>query len=349
MHTLQAERRRFTRSLRFRVALGVALPVFMALAALSILLYVRERQILLNQLEETAIRLGEVMRGSLRHAMLSRDDGELARMLTDIGNQQSVLRVAVINAAGQVALTDHPADFTPAPERSKTPGCAECHRPAGALNRHSAVVNLPGQAPVLRSSVLIPNDPECQVCHPAARLRLLNGQTAEAVTQLSQLEEASKGVFADLREAILNLKTTPDAEHTLVQTLGEYVRRFHEMSGVATELRVTPGAENLALAPESEMQLLRIVQEALTNVRKHARAQTAWVHLDPDGGQNACITIGDDGQGFETSTVEQDRQLHFGLYSMRDRAAAAGGSLAVESTPGGGTRVIVRVPLQAEE
>jgi len=183
----------------------------------------------------------------------------------------------------------------------------------------------------------------------AARLRLLNGQTAEAVTQLSQLEEASKGVFADLREAILNLKTTPDAEHTLVQTLGEYVRRFHEMSGVATELRVTPGAENLALAPESEMQLLRIVQEALTNVRKHARAQTAWVHLDPDGGQNACITIGDDGQGFETSTVEQDRQLHFGLYSMRDRAAAAGGSLAVESTPGGGTRVIVRVPLQAEE
>jgi signal transduction histidine kinase len=491
MLSLKAERR-FTRSLRFRVALGVALPVFVAFALLSVWLYARERQILLNQLEETAIRLGEVMRGSLRHAMLDRDDDELALMLNDIGNQQSVLRVAVINAAGQVALTDHPEDFTPPPDRSQ-PGCNDCHRPTGILNRHSAVVHLPGQAPVLRSSILIPNDPECQACHPAAlrnlgvliadfslselehnaaadlqlhlaftglmtllvslgvyilahgmivqrverltqplrrfaagdfsarvplrrqeddelgelagavnrmaerleqqteleqqtqnarrqaiiderqrlarelhdglaqafgyvntkaaavRLHLQAGKTDEAAGQLRQLEEATKGVFADLREAILNLKTAPDPERTLVQTLGEYVQRFHDMSGVPTELRVTRGAENLSLPPESEMQLLRIVQEALTNVRKHAGAQAAWVHLDPNGGQNARITIGDDGRGFEPGAVELDRQLHFGLSSMRDRAAAAGGSLAVESAPGAGTRVTVRLPLRPEE
>jgi len=141
--------RHFTHSLRFKVAIGVALPVFLALGAFSALQHVRERQALLDRLEDTAIRLGEVMRDSLRHAMLTRNQDELQKMLVDIGRQESVLRVAILNAQGEIRVSNRPQDFTPPPDRD-APGCAECHRSSGVPKRHSLVIRLPRQAPFLR-------------------------------------------------------------------------------------------------------------------------------------------------------------------------------------------------------
>ena len=183
----------------------------------------------------------------------------------------------------------------------------------------------------------------------AVRLLLQNNQPAEAAAQMRQLEAAARNVFADLREAILNLKTTPQADHTFVRTLQEYIARFRELSGIATELHVEAGAENLPLQPETEVQLLRIVQEALTNVRKHAGAGRAWVQLTPNGGRNACVTIGDDGHGFDLAAAEREQRLHYGLATMRERAEAAGGEFRVDSAPGAGTRITVGLPLLAEE
>jgi two-component system nitrate/nitrite sensor histidine kinase NarX len=92
------------------------------------------------------------------------------------------------------------------------------------------------------------------------------------------------------------------------------------------------------------IQLIRIIQEALTNVRKHARASHAWVHFAAD--RDCCqITIQDDGKGFDPNRVSKNGQ-HFGVQIMQERAESVGAKLELDSQPSRGTRVIVRVPFE---
>ena len=87
------------------------------------------------------------------------------------------------------------------------------------------------------------------------------------------------------------------------------------------------------------MELLRIVQEALTNARRHSGAQHVGVSLWVEG-NDLVAEVSDDGRGFETETAPG-----IGLRNMRERAAALGGKLEVQSEPGGGTRVRLRAPI----
>jgi signal transduction histidine kinase len=97
----------------------------------------------------------------------------------------------------------------------------------------------------------------------------------------------------------------------------------------------------LALSPLAETQLVRIVQEALTNVRKHAQARQVEVRLIvPNGVLHVIVT--DDGIGIQDHAVERS---HFGLQTMRERAESIGGSLLVNSIVGEGTQVEFRLPL----
>jgi two-component system nitrate/nitrite sensor histidine kinase NarX len=101
------------------------------------------------------------------------------------------------------------------------------------------------------------------------------------------------------------------------------------------------------LSPRDEVHLLRIVQEALANVHKHAQAQHAWVRLHA-GLQGLRLEIEDDGRGMAPTLHSQAAALsdvrgHFGLRIMRERAEAMGGQLSLHSTPGQGTRVQVTV------
>ncbi len=100
--------------------------------------------------------------------------------------------------------------------------------------------------------------------------------------------------------------------------------------------------------PLIAFQLLRIVQEALANVRKHAQAHTAWISFSRGGGNRLEMLIADDGHGFDPSAmpVEGSRKT-YGLASMRERVDSLNGELLIESQPGGGTRVLVSVPLKA--
>ena len=93
-----------------------------------------------------------------------------------------------------------------------------------------------------------------------------------------------------------------------------------------------------------EIQLLRIVQEALTNVRKHSQASCARVSFETDE-DKAVITIEDNGRGFDPSHIGQDGQEHFGLQMMRERAESVGGALDVSTQCEQGTRIVVRLPL----
>lgn len=178
----------------------------------------------------------------------------------------------------------------------------------------------------------------------AVRELLHRGDLETAQTELEQLAETAREVYADVREAILGLRTTIGQGRSFFPALQGYLQRFTEQCGVQVELIITPSPEAFPFSPESEIQLLRIVQEALTNVRKHAHATRAWVRFVADGSW-AIVTIEDNGHGFDPDRPRRSPWPCFGLQTMLERAEAVGGVLSVESRPGEGTRITARIPL----
>ncbi len=178
----------------------------------------------------------------------------------------------------------------------------------------------------------------------AVQALLATGQLDAAQQQLGQLQQAARDVYADLREAILSLRTTTSPGRGLVPVLEEYVGRFAELSGVRAELTADAGAREIVLSPTADLHLLRIIGEALTNVRKHAAARHAWIRLTARDGV-LVTTVTDDGVGFDPNQVGSRGWKGFGLETMRERAEAIGASFAVRSTGGAGTEVEIRLPL----
>ncbi len=179
----------------------------------------------------------------------------------------------------------------------------------------------------------------------AVRALVEAGRLEEARRQLSQLEEAVREVYADLREAILSLRTAPAPGRPLAQALREYALRFSEMSGIPVEVAIEADGALSRLTSTAELHLIRIVQEALTNVRKHARARRAWVRCACRGDE-LVVSVADDGVGFDPGGPHGG--IRFGVSSMRERAEAVGGALAIRSAPGAGTEVEVRLRIGRE-
>ena len=116
------------------------------------------------------------------------------------------------------------------------------------------------------------------------------------------------------------------------------------------EVSVTAaGLDNARLPPDVEIVLYRIMQEALSNVARHAGASKATVTLTREGGM-VTMEVTDDGHGFDVTAAlrASGERAGLGLHSMRERAAVVGGTVAFESEPGRGTRVVVEIPLVAE-
>ena len=119
----------------------------------------------------------------------------------------------------------------------------------------------------------------------------------------------------------------------------------HEGVGAVPQADLNVSGEPAPLTPKQELSLYRIVQEALTNIRKHAHATGVRVDLSfqPD---NVQLQVVDDGQGFEVpdSLMALAQGSHFGLLGMQERAWAVGASLSIKSAPGHGARLQVVMP-----
>jgi len=172
---------------------------------------------------------------------------------------------------------------------------------------------------------------------------LARGRRKEADEHLAQLTAAARDAYAELREGILALRTRLDGDQALTAALAAYVASWREQSGVEASCEID--GEPM-LAPLVELQLLRILQEALSNVRKHARAERVVVRMAQEDGRVYASVI-DDGVGFNPRTIERSELPRFGLTIMRERAQAIGAELVVDSQPGEGTRVRVSVPVKA--
>lgn len=163
--------------------------------------------------------------------------------------------------------------------------------------------------------------------------------------ELQHSSTVTQEAYADVREAILGLRTSISLEQDLLVTLREYLRKFRQNSKIVAELEVESDVP-VSLTPAAEVQLIRIIQEALTNVRKHAHASHAWVRIRTLG-DLAEVSISDNGRGFDL-TLSAAREGHFGLQTMAERAESVGGRVEVLSAPGEGTTVQVRLPLATE-
>lgn len=185
-----------------------------------------------------------------------------------------------------------------------------------------------------------------------AQVYLRAGQDEAARSSLARLAEVSREMQGDVRELIGNLLAVSLPSAGFCSALRQAVARFEEQTGLATTLDIAGEADAACdpahLSPATGVQLLRIVQESLANVRKHAGAPSqVHVQLEAEAGQ-ACLTITDNGAGFDPEQPAPGRR-HFGLQVMRQRAERIGGQLTVHSSCGQGTRVELRVPLTAPE
>jgi signal transduction histidine kinase len=173
--------------------------------------------------------------------------------------------------------------------------------------------------------------------------RICKRDPQAAAVKLSELRTMTAGTIADVRRVIRALRPIYLEDLGLVPALEMLTQSLSEQDGLT--IAFTVEGEVCRLAPERELALYRIVQEALTNVVKHARARQGQVKLQY--GDTLKVLIKDDGLGFDLpDRVEALTELgHFGLVGMRERAELIGARLIVQSTPGRGTTIELHLPL----
>lgn len=153
----------------------------------------------------------------------------------------------------------------------------------------------------------------------------------------SRIQEAQ----ADVRESILSLRTTLSNHSGLMQSLQDYIEEFDLHTGI--DVKFSFQIDNPPpLSPLAELQLVYIIKEALSNVRKHANATQVSVSMNMQNG-NLLVLISDNGQGFST----KKKRGHFGLQTMRERAEEVGGRMRFDSHIGKGTRLELVIPTMA--
>lgn len=155
--------------------------------------------------------------------------------------------------------------------------------------------------------------------------------------QLGDIEAVLETALIEARYAITTLRAQPEGTSTM-DAITDYAREFGQVSGMAVEV-ATPGVLP-DVGPKVRVELLRVVQEALNNVRKHAQADAVRLRIGArDDGVE--VTIEDNGTGFDAN---RGLEGHFGLEIMRERSESVGGTIRIESVAGSGTCIAIWVP-----
>ena len=173
-----------------------------------------------------------------------------------------------------------------------------------------------------------------------AAAALIETDPARAKAELEHLQELAREAMHEMRSSIFELRPAELESDGLATTLRKHVEVLRRVHHQEIELSIEGDRR---LPANVEKGLFRIGQEALTNALKHARAKKVSVALEVRD-SSVALTVADDGAGFDPEAAGV-RSRRLGLTSMRERADALGGSLAIESRPGEGTKVSVRVEL----
>ncbi|MDA8455599.1 type IV pili methyl-accepting chemotaxis transducer N-terminal domain-containing protein [Acidovorax sp. GBBC 3334] len=156
---------------------------------------------------------------------------------------------------------------------------------------------------------------------------------------MGELDVGVRGCYADVRELLVHFRTRT-SEEDIEAALRATLSKFGHQTGIAHTLSLT--GHGLPLAPDVQIQVLHMVQEALSNVRKHSGARRVDVRVQRH--PHWCFEVEDDGCGFDPAAVPPD-SLHVGLGIMRERADRVGAQVRVDATAGRGTQIRIELPI----
>jgi signal transduction histidine kinase len=149
------------------------------------------------------------------------------------------------------------------------------------------------------------------------------------------VQDSTREVLAAIRRLLHDLRGEDALGASFSDSIRSLIARFQDKTHLAVELEVKPDWPE-ALAPAAFLNMYRIVEEALSNVRMHSRARSVRIVLEPRAGNELAIVVGDDGQGVDT---DQSRPVGLGTLGMKEREMLLGGQVQIDSEPGRGTTV----------
>ena len=162
--------------------------------------------------------------------------------------------------------------------------------------------------------------------------------------ELDRVQQLLRREVLNLRELMQSIRPIDIGPHQLVNCIEELVERFRRDTGIA--VRFVPESQDVRLPASACRELVRVVQEALVNVRRHSRAASAVVGLDAHHGIFK-VSISDDGQGFPfggSYTLSQMESLRRGPAVIKERVRMMGGDMVLDSNPGRGSRLEITIP-----
>ena len=172
----------------------------------------------------------------------------------------------------------------------------------------------------------------------AAALNLLDADPEAARARLLEARELSRQAQAEMQALLNELRPVGLDERGLVAALKDYLAAYERREGIEVRMQT---AGDLSLPLTHEQALFRVVQEALTNVARHAQAARVTVELRATP-ETVTLRVADDGRGFDPAAIHTGSTM--GLQGMRERLARLGGTLTVDAVPGAGTRLVACLP-----
>jgi signal transduction histidine kinase len=166
------------------------------------------------------------------------------------------------------------------------------------------------------------------------------GKSKEALAQISDIKRDMQETYLEVREIIDQLRIKVDEDPRMLPTLAQYTQEFAQSTGINCQLYIADG--HAEIQPLATIEILRIVQEALNNARKHSGADHIEVKFESTD-ECVKVVIRDNGKGFTPSAV---RGQH-GLIVMKERAEGIGGKFDIISSPGSGTTIELTIPTQS--
>jgi signal transduction histidine kinase len=180
----------------------------------------------------------------------------------------------------------------------------------------------------------------------AVCLKLSCESPQEVRNELIELQKIVRSEHAELRNYMKRLRTPCVTSHELVAALRGYVQEFERENGLAVNLFVAP--EKLDLPRKVSSEIYQIIHEGLTNIKKHAAARQVLIKLNRDD-TAASLMISDDGCGFPPKEWLRGKPVSGQPWSIYERTRALSGTLQVESSPGKGSTLYIRIPIHHEQ
>ncbi|MGD1996482.1 MAG: GAF domain-containing sensor histidine kinase, partial [Anaerolineae bacterium] len=177
---------------------------------------------------------------------------------------------------------------------------------------------------------------------------LVNSSPAGALEELRRIEKLARRTTKEIRHMLFTLRPLILETQGLQAALAQYIAKQAETDALPVHLDAPEGLDQM-LGEDAQGVIFYILEEAISNARKHARAENIWVRLRRQG--SAFVAeVEDDGRGFDLKKVMEDYTVRgsLGMMNMRERTELVGGSLDIDTAPGQGTRVVLTVPLEGE-